>query len=119
MNQPTRLKPLFHPGRLQVTPAALTALRNHGIPVISVVLKHIAGDWGVVSDDDWLQNDLSIAIGLRLLSIYVLPDKTKIWVTTEWDRSSTSIRLAEDRLPGSGTLRSQTVIRKWYPKGSV
>ncbi|CAN0626732.1 protein of unknown function [Burkholderia multivorans] len=64
MNQPTRLTPLFNPGRLLITRVALTALRANGIPVISVVLRHIAVDWGIVSDDDRRQNDLSITAGL-------------------------------------------------------
>ncbi|MGD7197275.1 hypothetical protein ACQCQP_16010 [Ralstonia pseudosolanacearum] len=96
MKQPTRLKPLFHPGRLLVTPIALAALRANGIPVVSVLLKHVAGDWGIVSDDDRQQNDLSIAAGLRLISLYRLPDQTRILVITEWDRSITTILLPED-----------------------
>jgi hypothetical protein len=96
MNQPTRLKPLFHPGRLLVTPAALAALRTNGVPVISIMLRHIAGDWGVISDDDKKQNDLSIATGLRLISLYQLPDGARIIVITEWDRSSTTIEKIEE-----------------------
>lgn len=96
MNQATRLKPLFHPGRLLVTPPAYTALRANRIPVISVVLRHIAGDWGHVSDADKMQNDLSIATGLRLISLYHLPNGTRIIVTTEWDRSSTTIEKIEE-----------------------
>lgn len=91
MNQPSRLKPLFHTGKLLITPVALAALRENGVPVISVMLRHIAGDWGTVSDSDRQQNDLSIAAGLRLLSIYRLPDGNRIIVTTEWDRSNTTI----------------------------
>ena len=91
MNQPSRLKPLFHPGKLLITPVALAALRENGVPVISVMMRHIAGDWGTVSDSDRQQNDLSIAAGLRLLSIYRLPDDNRIIVTTEWDRSNTTI----------------------------
>ncbi len=65
MNQSTRLKPLFHPGRLLVTPAAHTALHTHGIPVISVLLRHICGDWGDLCDEDLRQNDLSLEAGFR------------------------------------------------------
>jgi len=100
MNQPTRLKPLFHPGRLLVAPAALAALRANGVPVISVLLRHIAGDWGNVSDDDRQQNDLSIGTGLRLISIYRLPNGAKVQVTTEWNRSHTTIRLVDDMAAG-------------------
>jgi hypothetical protein len=96
MNHATRLKPLFHPGRLLVAPGAQDALRLNGVPVISVMLRHIAGDWGCISDDDKKQNDLSVAAGLRLLSLYRLPDGARIIVTTEWDRSHTAIELLDD-----------------------
>jgi len=66
------------------------------VPVISIVLRHIAGDWGIVSDDDKRQNDVSITAGLRLISIYRLPDRTRILVITEWDRSSTTIECLDD-----------------------
>lgn len=96
MNQPTRLKPLFHPGRLLVSSGALDALRLNGVPVISVMLRHIAGDWGIVSDDDRRQNDLSVNAGLRLLSVYRLPDQTRLLVITEWDRSHTTIEQLDE-----------------------
>ena len=92
MHQPKRLKPLFHPGKLLISPAAFIALRVNGVPVISVMLRHIAGDWGVMSDEDKRDNDASISMGLRLISIYRLPDRTRIVVITDWDRSNTTDR---------------------------
>lgn len=114
MFQPTRLKPLFHPGKLLVAPAAIEALRSNSIPVISVVLRHIAGDWGVVSEDDKRQNDVSIAAGLRLISIYRLPDQTRILVITEWDRSNTTIERLDDVVPGSDS-RPTRPANPFYP----
>lgn len=114
MNQPTRLKPLFRPGRLLVASDALTALRASGIPVISVALRHIAGDWGTVSDDDRQQNDLSITAGLRLISLYRLPDQTRILVITEWDRSNTTIERLEDVVSDSGR-RGERPANRRYP----
>lgn len=114
MNQTTRLKPLFHPGKLLLTPAALAALRSNGVPVISVMLRHIAGDWGSVSDNDKEQNDLSIAAGLRLLSIYRLPDGNRIIVTTEWDRSNTIVERFDEVVTGQ-KARSTSTIRRSYP----
>ncbi|WP_028208843.1 hypothetical protein [Paraburkholderia nodosa] len=114
MFQPTRLKPLFHPGKLLVAPAAIEALRSNSVPVISVVLRHIAGDWGVVSEDDRLQNDVSIAAGLRLISIYRLPDQTRILVITEWDRSNTTIERLDDVVPGSDSRPTRPANRR-YP----
>jgi hypothetical protein len=114
MNQTTRLKPLFRPGRLLITPFALTALRANDIPVISVVLRHIAGDWGIVSDEDRQQNDLSIAAGLRLISLYRLPDESRILVLTEWDRSNTTIERLDEVASNSGG-RQQRPANRRYP----
>lgn len=115
MSQFTRLKPLFHPGRLLVTPAAHAALRANGIPVISVVLRHIASDWGDLSDEDRQQNDVSIAAGLRLLSLYRLPDCARVLVITEWDRSRTSIRLADDIPISPASRDSQPPVWRRHP----
>ncbi|HEY3536648.1 MAG TPA: hypothetical protein VGL01_04385 [Trinickia sp.] len=114
MNESTRLKPLFHPGRLLVTPDALAALRANSIPVISVMLRHIAGDWGCVSDDDKRENDLSIGTGLRLISLYPLPDGARILVVTEWNRSQTTIERVKEAVPG-GISRPQSAARRSYP----
>ncbi|VBD43376.1 hypothetical protein [Burkholderia pseudomallei] len=114
MYQPTRLKPLFHPGKLLVSHTALAALRANGVPVISVVLRHVAGDWGIVSEGDKRQNDVSIAAGLRLISIYRLPDQTRILVITEWDRSSTTIERLDDVVPDSDSRLRQPATRR-YP----
>ncbi|WP_175796087.1 hypothetical protein [Burkholderia anthina] len=117
MDQATRLKPLFHPGRLLITPEAHHILRLNGIPVISVVLRHIAGDWGIVSDDDKRQNDMSIAAGLRLMSIYRLPDDSRLIVVTEWDRSSTTLELLGQISAASGTRYPQWPTTNFPPKG--
>ncbi|HDR9192151.1 hypothetical protein [Burkholderia vietnamiensis] len=118
MFQPTRLKPLFHPGKLLIAPAAIEALRSNSVPVLSVVLRHIAGDWGVVSEDDKRQNDVSIVTGLRLISIYRLPDQTRILVITEWDRSNTTIERLADVVPSSNARASQSATRRYpaWPK---
>lgn len=114
MYQPTRIKPLFHPGKLLVSHAALASLRTNGVPVISIVLRHIAGDWGIVSEDDKRQNDVSIMAGLRLISIYRLPDQTRILVITEWDRSTTTLERLDDVVPGSDARPAQPATRR-YP----
>ncbi|MFC5428759.1 hypothetical protein ACFPTO_08080 [Paraburkholderia denitrificans] len=114
MNQPSRLKPLFRPGRLLVASDALTALRVNGIPVVSVLLRHVAGDWGTVSDEDRQQNDLSILAGLRLISLYRLPDQTRILVITEWDRSSTTVERVEDIAADSDPRENRPASRR-YP----
>lgn len=118
MNQATHFKPLFHPGKLLVTPAALAALRVNGVPAISFLLRHVCGDWGTVSHPDKEQNDLSLAAGLRLLSIYHLSNGTRIIVITEWDRSSTAIEKLDEGVTSSEE-RSAPPLSRRYPAWPV
>jgi len=117
MDQPSRLKPLFHPGKLLVTPAAFAALRENGVPVISVMLRHISGDWGCISEDDKRENDLSINAGLRLLSVYRLPDQTRILVVTEWDHSHTTLERFDEVVVAG--RRAEPTQRRCYPAWPV
>lgn len=52
--------------------------------------KHIQGDWGEVDDEDKQTNNEALELGNRLLSTYTL-DGEKLWIITEWDRSSTTV----------------------------
>ncbi|HLM81559.1 MAG TPA: hypothetical protein VK302_13140 [Terriglobales bacterium] len=60
------------------------------------LVRHIAGDWGDVDEDDHRENQLSLIHGFRLLSAYTLKSGTKIWIITEADRSVTTILLPEE-----------------------
>ncbi|MDV2141212.1 hypothetical protein [Burkholderia pseudomallei] len=65
-------------------------------------------------EDDKRQNDVSIAVGLWLISIYRLPDQTRILVITEWDRSNTTIERLDDVVLGSDARQAQPASRR-YP----
>jgi hypothetical protein len=65
-------KPLFRPGRIVATPAALNALERSGQSVWVFLSRHLAGDWGVVDSEDKTANDESLRDGSRLLSAYLL-----------------------------------------------
>lgn len=88
--------PRFKLGRIFVTPAALEAIADARVSIIDLLIRHIRGDWGDLSESDRQQNELSIDAGLRLLSSYVLPGGQTVWVITEWDRSSTTFLLPGD-----------------------
>ncbi|CAJ3526063.1 MULTISPECIES: hypothetical protein [Burkholderia] len=98
MNQPSvqPAGPRFKLGRIFATPAALEAIADAHTSIIDLLIRHIRGDWGDLSESDRQQNELSIDAGLRLLSSYVLPGGQTVWVITEWDRSSTTFLLPGD-----------------------
>jgi hypothetical protein len=86
----------FEPGRIVATPGALEAFRTSGDDPLPFLQRHLAGDWGDLSEEDRRENELSVEHGWRLLSAYTLSKGTKIWVITEADRSSTCFLLPSE-----------------------
>lgn len=76
-------KPDFSIGKLLATPAALEALEEADVDIIDLIERHIAKDWGDLSDDDKRLNDEALHDGSRILSAYNLPTDVKIWIITE------------------------------------
>lgn len=98
MNQRTTdyTKPRFQLGATLVTPAAMAALEAAKVPEVLLLARHLHGDWGELSEEDRLQNELAVRLGLRILSSYLLPTGRKVWIITEADRSATKILLPDD-----------------------
>jgi hypothetical protein len=86
----------FTPGQVVATPGALAALEASGESLLTYLQRHLAGDWGDVSDPDVYENQYALEHGLRLLSSYKLKSGQRIWIITESDRSSTCILLPEE-----------------------
>ena len=85
---------VFPLGRLLITPGALAAIPEPDVR--QALLRHAAGDWGTVGQQDWRENDLSIKEGFRILSAYSTAKGQKFWIITEADRSHTTILLPEE-----------------------
>ena len=73
-------KPDFPIGKLLATPAALEALQEANVDVIELVERHIAKDWGDLSDEDKQAN-------VRMLS-------TTTWTGNSSVRISISLKTA-------------------------
>lgn len=86
----------FPLGQTFVTPGAQEAIRDAGQLPLEFLLRHQAGDWGEVCEADKRENELSLAEGFRLLSAYRTRGGERLWVITEWDRSSTTILLPSE-----------------------
>jgi hypothetical protein len=87
---------LFPLGQTLITPGAQEAIRDAGQVPLQFLLKHQAGDWGEVCQEDRRENELSLKEGFRLLSAYRTKAGVKIWLITEWDRSATTILLPSE-----------------------
>jgi hypothetical protein len=77
-------------------PICRRCTRVREVPDILLLARHIHGDWGDLNGRDCLQNELAVLLDLRILSRYVLPTGSIIWIVTEADRSATTIFLFDD-----------------------
>jgi hypothetical protein len=90
-------KTMFPLGQIVITPAAFDLLRQVDISTASIIQRHVLGDWGDMTDGDKKANELAAEMGGRILSAYKLPRGNEVWVTTEPDRSATTIMLPSEQ----------------------
>ena len=83
----------FALGQTVITPGAEEALQIAGQTASEFLRRHMAGDWGELSDNDLKENELSLEQGFRLLSCYQTTKGERLWIITEADRSATTILL--------------------------
>lgn len=86
----------FQLGRLVATPGAIAALEEAGQTPAEFLQRHVQGDWGDVSEEDRVENWLSVMRGFRILSSYTTAKGERVWVITEADRSATTILLPSE-----------------------
>jgi hypothetical protein len=86
----------FPLGQVVATPGALSALEKAEQLPAEFLDRHVNGDWGDVPDPDKQENELSVAQGGRILSVYTTSAGDRIWILTEADRSVTSILLPSE-----------------------
>jgi hypothetical protein len=81
----SKYKPVsFSLGSIVATPGALAALEKVGKAPIDYIQRHAKGDWGEgLDEEDKQANAQALKNGTRLLSAYLLPDKTKLWIITD------------------------------------
>jgi hypothetical protein len=58
-------------------------LEEAKVDIIDLVERHIAKNWGDLSDEDKRLNDEALHDGSRILSAYILPTDVKILIITE------------------------------------
>jgi hypothetical protein len=87
---------LFPTGPIVATPGALRLMERHQVSPISLLTRHVQGDWGIVGPEDAASNNEAIAQGDRILSSYVVHGGDRVWVITEGDRSVTTLLLPSE-----------------------
>ena len=70
---------------------------NNSTEIARCVIKHQSSDWGDLCEKDKQANDYAVEHGERILSAYeVGKNKTKIWIITNGDRTTTTVILPEE-----------------------
>ena len=88
-----RTRPRVALGCVFVSFQALKALGSEQAPLTQVLVRHMQGDWGLVTDEDWQRNERALESGDFLLSSYMLSSGQKLWVHTNSTRSATFVLL--------------------------
>jgi hypothetical protein len=88
------METLFPLGRCVITANAKDTLHPEDVKLS--LDRHNCGDWGELCQDDWKENELSLAHGGRLFSRYKDRSGSLFYIITEHDRSVTTVLLPED-----------------------
>jgi hypothetical protein len=93
---PESVTPRFDLGQVVATPGALAALEQHQISPLTLISRHVSGDFGDIDQEDWQTNLAALRYGQRIVSAYTLAPDTVIWAITEGDRSTTSLLMPSE-----------------------
>ena len=86
----------FKLGQVVSTKGALSVLEEAGVRGQELLMRHAAGDWGDIAEEDQGLNERALECGERILSVYNLPTGKTIWIITEANRSATTFLLPEE-----------------------
>jgi len=86
----------FAPGKILATPASLAVMEEHGCLPLTLLARHLRGDWGSVPTEDAEANNEALKFGGRLLSSYVIAPNVIIWLISEADRSASTFLMPSE-----------------------
>ena len=95
MQQPAKVRE-FLLGQILATPGALAVLQKSGQEAGELLGRHASCDWGDLDHNDQKENENGLQHGFRLLSSYRTKAGDKLWIITEWDRSTTTVLLPDE-----------------------
>ncbi len=86
----------FQLGQLVATRGVHAHLEEHNINILPYIASHVSGDWGELCEEDKKANEDALIHGLRVMSVYTLRTKKKIWIITEAGRHATTVLFPEE-----------------------
>ena len=85
----------FQLGRIVATKAIHALMMEGRLNGMSLLRRHVSGDWGDLCEEDCELNEKAIGGEGRVFSSYDT-EHGKIFIITEWDRSVTTILFASE-----------------------
>lgn len=85
----------FELGQIYLTKGIREYFSCDIVLVSQLVFRHGMREWGDLDAEDRKANEDAIKNGERIVSVYHTQDE-KIYVITEWDRSMTTVLLADE-----------------------
>jgi hypothetical protein len=79
-----------------MTSRVMALVQRGQLNVLSYLARHLNGDWGDVSQEDWQANQRALRDHQCLRSSYVLSPDLKFCLITESDRSMTQALLSDE-----------------------
>lgn len=89
-------RPRFQAGRLAMTTRVVALVHQGHLDLSTYLTRHLNGDWGDISHQDWRTNQFALRDGERLRSSYRVSQDLQFCLITESDRSVTRALLAEE-----------------------
>jgi hypothetical protein len=87
----------FSLGTIVMTRGIANLVEAGQLNIISLLARHVTGDWGDLDPEDKKSNDAAVKIGDRILSSFCISASIgKVWIITEWDRSYTTVLLPDE-----------------------
>ncbi len=87
-------RPLFELGMTIISIDAIEKLPQEDVE--NALRRHQAGDWGTLDPRGWEANQRALGRGLLIRSIYQDRNGTQFYITTDADRSITTVMLPEE-----------------------
>jgi hypothetical protein len=90
------MTPKFSSGRLVITSEVIDTVSDEEL--FEGLSRHVCGDWGDISGEDWVRNDLALREDWPVYSAYRCKESGKrFWVYTKHDRSETVVFLPMEK----------------------
>jgi len=86
-------------GVIYVTPGIVETFGEDFTEVLTALRRHETADWGEIPAEDMTDNDISLALGQTIFSVYETKRGT-IWIITEADRAKTTVSLPREHRSG-------------------